>query len=547
MSALMYLVPLLLPSVLGFPGFYHNHNLHKSQYHKAVNPNTFSYSRWSGRRPAFLPLSSSSNTGTPPTGAPIHVLPQLPSPKSVPSIVEMPSTTQPILRGVLLVDPFSRYHSGYMTDLAAHKYGVGVVRVLSPYMAKGLQLSLLATTTASSLHSQEQQQDVMASVAPLDLPALGEWVDQIPFAIQAVICESDSGLAYAEQLACALERLGVVELKHNGYQEARRDKFAMNELCRHRGVKVVAQTLCGTVEECVAQAKENFGCGDDATRDSTPIIVKPRRGVASDRVALCRSLKEIPSAVDAILDATVFGTYDVKHDAVLLQEYVDGAEYAIDVVSKDGVHKVAALWVYDRTSTSDDGITNPFAYLSGRLLSATDHDCLPGVMDYVEACLTALDVRWGMTHSEVKVQQDGSIRLMEVNVRQQNDNFGPLCDACVGYNAMELCLSAYLEESGLFEAVPNRPSLRYHGMIVNLACFVEGTVSEIHHIAEIEQLESVQAMEIYPGFDVGQTIRRTVDIRSDCGWVHLVNESEDDMMCDYQKICEWMPTIFDIK
>ena len=424
-----------------------------------------------------------------------------------------------------MVDPFSKYHSGYMMDLAVTEYGVGVVRVISPYIAKGLQ-----------------QDHVLDNVAPLDLVDLRQWVDQIPFDIQAVICESDSGLAYAEQLACALQDVGV-SLQHNGPQEARRDKFAMNEVCRQHDIPVVAQRLCSSVEEGLHAAHEVFRCTNDPAT-SVPVIVKPRRGVASDRVALCRTLEDVPGAVQAILDSTVFGTYDMKHDAVLLQEYVDGTEYAIDVVSKDGVHKVAALWVYDKTSTSDDGVTNPFAYLSGKLVSDDEH--ATAVMDYAEACVTALGIQWGMTHSEVKVRSDGSIRLMEVNVRQQNDNFMPLCDACLGYNAMDLCLSAYLDQDGLFEAVPPRPNLQCQGMIVNLACFVEGTVSSVHHLEEMEELESVQAIELYPSFHVGQAVRRTKDIRSDCGWIHLVNESEEDMMADYAKICEWMPCIFEV-
>ena len=494
---LIYL-PYFLPTVFGF-GVY-----------RRINGETFLRSRVN-RGPPLLRLAN----------------PDIP----VPSIVEIPPDFVTPTRGIILVDPFSKYHSGYMMDLAIHNYGVGVVRVISPYIAKGLT---------------SQQHDVRCMIAPLESPALKEWLEQIPFEIQAVICESDSGLSYAEKLACALEQEGIL-LHHNRYLQARRDKFAMNEMCRLDGIDVVAQTLCKSVEESIFHAK-TFGCLDDSTT-SIPVIIKPRRGVASDRVSLCRTLNEVPGAVEAILNSTVFGTYNSKHTNVLLQEYVDGTEYAIDIVSKDGVHKVAALWVYDKTSTSEDGTKNPFAYLSGKLVSTNDplHACLPAVMDYVEECLTALDIRWGMSHTEIKVQIDGRIRLIEVNARQQNDNFGPLCDACLGYNAMDMCLSAYLEEDGIFEAVPSRPILRLHGMIVNLACFVEGTVSAIHHLDRIEELESVEALEIYPGFDIGQLVRRTKDIRSDCGWVHLVNESEDNMMDDYKKICKWMPSIFDVE
>jgi len=48
---------------------------------------------------------------------------------------------------------------------------------------------------------------------------------------------------------------------------------------------------------------------------------------------------------------------------VLLQECALGQEYAIDVVSQDGPHVVAAAWKYDKRSVN--GV--PFVYYSTML------------------------------------------------------------------------------------------------------------------------------------------------------------------------------------
>ena len=460
-------------------------------------------------------------------------------------------------RGILIVDGFSEHHSGYMIDRAIHDYNIGVVRVISPYMARGLQTQL---EELKQLQDQHQLPvDYFQQTAPLDPQDLNTWLGCIPFPLEAILCESDSGLDYTERLACAIDQLFTTNpqihkpLKHNGYLEARRDKYLMNELCRSRGIQTVWQALCRTPEEAVEVTQ-----GFDASL-STPvdianhgIIIKPRRGVASDRVALCRTLDEVSAAASQILETIVFGTYDVVHDAVLMQEYVDGTEYAVDVVTRDGAHKTAALWVYEKTSTSEDGTSNPFAYLSGKLVSSDDpnHPSALAILDYVDDCLTALEISWGMSHSEVKVSSIGYIRLMEVNVRQQNDHFGPLCSICIGYNAMDMSLSACLDdphdEDSLFASVPTRPILQRHGIIVNLACFVEGQVSQIYHLEEIQNLESYVSMELFPGFEVGNTVRRTKDIRSDCGWVHLVHEREDCMMRDYQIVRNRMLTMFEV-
>lgn len=78
----------------------------------------------------------------------------------------------------------------------------------------------------------------------------------------------------------------------------------------------------------------------------------------------------------------------------------------------------------------------------------------------------------------------GTPVLVEVNTRWHLTDFGPLTDACVGYNAVEETLSAYLDP-GRFDALPRVPPTgeeesRY-GRIVHLVSFVEGPLQRIMH------------------------------------------------------------------
>lgn len=437
------------------------------------------------------------------------------------------------------MDAFSPNHSGYMIMRALEEHGVGVAKVMSPYVATG-----------RNKLREFQDDDQLQYTAPLEEEALRHWLkDQIPFRIEAVICESDSGLDYAERLAEAIHKITPIQ-QYNGYLEARRDKFALNEVCRKHGIDTVQQALCASIEEAIQDSKL-LGISS-----KTPVIIKPRRGVASDRVSLCRSVDDVPAAFSSIAGSFVFGSHADRHDSVLVQEFVDGAEYAIDMVSKNGAHKVASLWVYDKTSTSDDTNTGtPFAYLSGRLVDPENDPNAQRIFDYIETCLDAVKIKWGMTHSEIKINSKGEIRLIEINCRQQNDHFGPITDACLGYNAMDMCLSAYLDngeggkvgDDSLFELVPKVPTLYRHGIIVNLACFVEGCITKVQHLNEMETLESFVAAELFPGFEPGDVVTKTKDIRSDCGWIHLINDDEQQLLADYKKICEWMKTMFQVE
>lgn len=89
--------------------------------------------------------------------------------------------------------------------------------------------------------------------------------------------------------------------------------------------------------------------------------------------------------------------------------------------------------------------------------------------------------------------------LVEVNTRWHLTDFGPLTDACVGYNAVEETLSAYLDPER-FEALPRVPPTgedsRY-GRVVHLVSFVEGPLERIMH-EEVQFLCEVERQS-YPG------------------------------------------------
>ena len=82
--------------------------------------------------------------------------------------------------------------------------------------------------------------------------------------------------------------------------------------------------------------------------------------------------------------------------------------------------------------------------------------------------------------------------------------------------------------------------------MVHLACFVEGTITKINHLSQIENLASVVYIELYPGYGVGDVVKKTTDIRSDCGWIHLIHEDENVLEEDYGRICGWMRTMYEV-
>lgn len=406
---------------------------------------------------------------------------------------------------LILLDTFSPYHGMFLAHRAKRVYGVAIVPVFSDYMKGFFQMKQpddLDRLLSMCMPSQEQIDDWLRPLKEINLIA--------------VVCESDSGLADGEKLSMLLNTTF-----HNGMSEARRNKYLMMEQLGAAGVAVVKHSLARSLDDARVFAKE-LGIG---IQSNTRVVVKPVRGVGSEDVFLCEDMASVESAFERILGATVFGSPREKHEAVLIQEFAAGEEFAVDVVSKNGEHKVAAVWKYDKRP--ENGAS--FVYYATKLYDGPQTAAICG---YLRTCLDELEIKWGISHSEIIMTVDGP-RLVEVNCRQHNMDFIPLSMTCIGYNVFDMLLAAFLggEDPFMFpleaeserlqwDLLPQNPSTRMKGAMIHLVNYANGTLNSVNEEAlmEIQEMDSVMDLEVYPPFlDVGNIIRPTVDIRTDAG------------------------------
>ena len=463
-----------------------------------------------------------------------------------------PDESEGVTKAIIIVDGFCPYHGGLVAESALADHGAAVIDVCSDFVAR-------------FLHQAQGRSDHLSSRIPAAPDELTAWRSSLPpsLEIRGVYCESDSGLDDAERLGAAL---GLCPEWHDGRNPARRDKFLMNEALAERGLDTVRQRSCGTVEEAVEFARE-LGLGDGeedsegSASDAAMVVVKPLRGVASDDVHLCRTLPSVRSAFERIKGSQVFGSARSEtYERVLVQEFARGTEFAVDIVCRESERKAIALWRYDKRPVNGA----PFVYHATRLVPAGGGDDPDGIGEavckYAFEALGALGVRWGLSHVEViaEVGPGGTVRtrLVEVNCRQHNTDFVPLVNAVVGYNALDVVVAAHLGDDGdggtvlSWDDVPMLPATRAHGAIVHLVSHVEGRITDINFdvFAEMEGLSSVVDMHVYPKFmEIGNEIERTVDIRTDSGWIHLLNSDVDEFEADYGRILDLQRRMFDVE
>ena len=89
---------------------------------------------------------------------------------------------------------------------------------------------------------------------------------------------------------------------------------------------------------------------DDLRPSPFVVVVKPIESGGSDGVHKCDNLDQVKAAFDNVNGA--INALGMVNEGILVQEFLDGSEYVIDSVSRDGVHKVVAVWVYEKRSAN---------------------------------------------------------------------------------------------------------------------------------------------------------------------------------------------------
>ncbi|EEY59748.1 uncharacterized protein PITG_20994 [Phytophthora infestans T30-4] len=343
--------------------------------------------------------------------------------------------------------------------------------------------------------------------------------------IVGIFAGAETGVLLADKLS---EHFKLTTNGTSG-SNARRNKYLMGEKVRASGLRAVAQVQAAKwsqVESFVKNELIPMLKGGDFK-----VIVKPVESAGSDDVMLCHSMEEVRAAFGNI-QGKINGL-GLENQATLVQEYLEGTEYVVDTVSRNGVTKVVAVWEYDKRAVNDA----PFVYYGVLLRAAPDGSVLAKVADYVLKVVKALEIDHGPAHAEVKVVR-GEPCLVEIGSRCHggSGSYLPIVTPCLGYNHVDAALDSYLDAEA-FERLPDRPKeLKSYGCEAMLVSYETGKLAGYPGQQEIEELSSTVSTVWYT--HVGEELKTTVDMFSTPGSVILVHKDEEQLIYDYGRIRE---------
>ena len=427
------------------------------------------------------------------------------------------STRSEAMAAVVIVDPVTDWR--HVLDTCNSVVDHRVIAVLMPDVElserfKSFQPTSEALIEQGASHVVHMyQRDVFATTRQLRLIAKEENLD-----LKGVIPLSEVAVEVVDLIASSLD------LPHNRLDltTARRDKGLMKDAVSAHGLRVAKHARVDSLKSTV----------DTMLKLSLdyPIVLKTPSGMSTSDVYICTDEQDATAALEAIVQS--LGPDGRFETQALLEEYLVGTEFAVNLMAFEGSLAVTDMWVYKKTARA--------RYQSADICNPDD---FPELVAYALRVVRAVGIRIGAAHVELKAGKDGNGRfvnpaLIEVGARLSGGRKSEMAKAAVsGWNPFAALVNSHCGLPWPNETVSLTPTcfVRHVFLPIERA----GRISSISLDTDVATLHS-SAMIV----KIGDTVAVTTDIVSCAGFIWLVGD-KDAVDKDTEFILDSFELIFD--
>lgn len=331
---------------------------------------------------------------------------------------------------------------------------------------------------------------------------------------RAVIAGCEPAVELTDALAEALGLRG----NSSRFSEARRNKYLMHSAIQESGLTSIEQIRTADIDRAKGWAM---------SRNSWPVVVKPLESAGTDGVHICQNIKSVAAAFRNIIGRP--NIYGAINREVLVQEYLDGTEYVVDAVLRDGFIVVAAIWRYCKQHTSSGAPI--YRYIEALPLKGDRQDRL---VEYARRVTEALEIKNGPVHVEIMwVGTRDEPVLVEVAARMHGGLGAVVPKIVYGINQVELTIDAFTEGSQFKSALSNPFLQDGHLAEVFLISGKQGKVCGYPLLELLPKLTSYVSHKLWIRDD---QVEVTKDLWTSPGVVILHHADRDVMEKDIQTI-----------
>lgn len=327
--------------------------------------------------------------------------------------------------------------------------------------------------------------------------------------IDGIIPLSEVGVEVSDLLASCLG------LPHNPLKllTARRDKGLMKHAVQQAGLRIAKYARISSIDDLHVYMQQ--------LQLTYPIVVKVPSGFSTTGVYICSNDEEAIKAINSIIDKKGPDGRTVK--MALLEEYIDGTEFAINLMAFKSYGEerllVTDMWKYQKTKQArydNAEICNPENYYE--------------IVSYACDVAKAVGVQYGAAHVELKARQDDNGKwfdpvMIEVGARLSGGRKSTMAQAAIdNWDPFTALIESHCGmrcrgiPKNITYLLPNR-FVRHIFLPVERAGLIQNARFDEATISNLETMHSSVMI-----VKAGDVVEETTDIVSCAGFVWLVGE-----------------------
>jgi len=343
---------------------------------------------------------------------------------------------------------------------------------------------------------------------------------QTEYNVLFVIPGYEPGVLLANELSV---RLGLI---NNGTQRSRawRNKLLMQTVIKARGLESALTINSRKFSDILTWIHtENKG--------HWPVVLKPLASHGTNNVLFCNNEKEVRLAFNKIMSSK---TQDGdENTSVVVQEYLAGDEFAVNIVGLGGNYYITEVWKYHKRKVNGAGAIYQYDEIVA-------YDDIPvELREYAFNVLKALEISNGPAHLEIKMVPDRGPVLVETAARFGGGKMPQGAKIATGTNQVELTAMAYLAPVDFKKNIGHAYTVYQSIFFVDLYSLAANKILKFADFEWIRKLPSFYPDSLVLFKKEGEVLPRTIDMSTSIGEVMLGHHDINQLHEDVVKIIDW--------
>ncbi|MGX1853367.1 pyridoxal-phosphate dependent enzyme [Streptomyces sp. NPDC055299] len=254
--------------------------------------------------------------------------------------------------------------------------------------------------------------------------------------------------------------------------------------CRNKGELRRTLERAGIGQPDFAVVQDGPSAARAAARLGTPCVVKPVDDSGSTRVRRCDSAEQAAALAEEIVAVRTNGRGQPTVGQALVEEYLDGPEYSVEMFGIDGRHQLIGI--------TEKTVTGAPHFVESRHLVPAElpEEAAREMAEAVTAALAATGLTRGPSHTEVKRTASGSA-VVEINPRLAGGLIPELYRLATG---VDLLAAQVGYATGATPVLPD--GIRRHAGIQFILPTEEGVLERVTGVAEARAVPGVERVTV---------------------------------------------------